>query len=1570
MTPETVRIFVSSPDDVKDERSIVKDIIERLRIEYEAYFEVNAILWENEAIVATGGFQEALVDPGTCDIVLVIFWSKLGTPLPQNKFGGLTGTEWEFINAIEHSHEYEGIPQVLVYRKDSPMLGNFFDDEAVREVREDKNKLDSFFKQHFFNPDGSFKRAYRTFQDQNEFANLVETQLHKLLDERKGSEGLKVVWKDSPFRGLQPFEFEHHAIFFGRDQAKRYLLRKLAKQIERGIAFVMIQAMSGSGKSSLVKAGLLPQLTAPRVIGDVVGIRWCTLRPSDGEDNPLRAIAQAIMRPDALGTELPQYGVDEDFIMKALSSDPALLKPSLQVALEKIAEERYQVESDVVRLVIVVDQFEELFSQRKIPLELKQLFVRNLDVLARSGMVWVIGTMRSDFLHETEAYPELQALMENDGQFHLFPPRHEEIEQMIREPAKLAGLEFESRDGVSLDETLLKDATSQQGALPLLEFTLDALYERRVERELTYAAYESIGGLAGAVADRAEKVFTRLPDNIQSSLSPVFRALVTINPKANEKVTARRADWTQLAKAPENKAFIDAFIDAHLLVSDQASAQEKQVVWVAHEALLRNWPRVAKWVESNIEDLRVRSRIAEATALWDKEGRNDQYLLPEGKPFAEATDLLNRVGQELEEHECQFIDLSTQRIRASRSRERVKVGIGIALFVLSLLAIGGLYFTFNFSLLAMRSIDNNRLVKADEAVDRGNTPHAISLAEAADILPRQSSYVLSRAISNNHLVAMIKVENSQAVAHRFAGFNSSLHHALTYSPINQEQAKPLTLWRIASGKPMGYQFNRGMTQWPQKPDFHNAAFSADGQTVFAVAESGVWQLPADGSGGASSPAYACKATSDTIIKLSNDGHWAAISYDRLNDGSWLCLMDLQQPGRIAFNAKLHDKHIRSLMFSPDSRFLSTASEDFNSCLMALDSGTLTSLAPTCIMIPYTRIVNRAKFNRASTQLAIASVDGISRIFDINPPCLQQLRSEFVTNISATPTTDLGEPPENCGFKLENDLEGKKVHLGAVRDVAFSYDGKAAVTVGDDAKVVYWDISNSPPVSGVIGQHDQGIDKVSFSPDDSTVLTGSRDRTARLWDLDPATPGQLAVFQHDGAVFIAQFSENGQYIGTVSTDGTARVWDTTTVKRLSSLMTQHTDHVWYVDFNPRQPNPDHNTQFVTTSFDKTAIVWNYAFDPHDPAKYWNLNNSVTLRGHSGPVRSAHFGNAGSLLATASNDGTAMLWRPDGTRLCSMPMDPGGPIIAVNKALFGADDRWLLTQSMDNNARIWNTSGCIGQTSSCDCTLQNKLEHQSLLQASAVSVVAEQSLVATADESTVSVWNTQSWARGCTFPATGTVTDLYFSPDQHLLATAYKDGHAELWRSSDCTNAAELRGGHSELIYSIRFNPAGDKVITASQDQSAVLWNLDGQILNKLIGHADRIYSAEFNIDGSWVLTASRDGTSALWKIPQGYSAKNIGDSLKPWVLLEGNHGGVSLARFSPNGQFVASAYWNNAAEIWYVLTHAENGIESVIPAFGEKMISENHLQNWDARQTVKPELKWQDEVMIAIKRLWE
>ncbi len=172
MADSQVRIFVSSPSDLDHERALTRSIIEALAQEYLPYFKVQAVLWEQEALTAAQSFQAGLVRPSDCEIVLVMLWARLGTPLANDPYGGLTGTEWEFIDAVEASAR-TGIPEVLVYRKTAPCLVDVNNPEETREALADRNRLETFFSTHFFNPDGSFRRAFRQFDNDHSFRELV-----------------------------------------------------------------------------------------------------------------------------------------------------------------------------------------------------------------------------------------------------------------------------------------------------------------------------------------------------------------------------------------------------------------------------------------------------------------------------------------------------------------------------------------------------------------------------------------------------------------------------------------------------------------------------------------------------------------------------------------------------------------------------------------------------------------------------------------------------------------------------------------------------------------------------------------------------------------------------------------------------------------------------------------------------------------------------------------------------------------------------------------------------------------------------------------------------------------------------------------------------------------------------------------------------------------------------------------------------------------------------------------------------------------------------------------------------
>jgi hypothetical protein len=246
-----------------------------------------------------------------------------------------------------------------------------------------------------------------------------------------------------------------------------------------------------------------------------------------------------------------------------------------------------------LRMVLVIDQMEEIFTMERVDKEDRERFVAVLSSLARSGFVWVIATMRNDFYPRCAEIPELVSLKEGSGQYDVLPPSFSEIGQMIHYPARAAGLRFEvnPQTGAKLDDALHEAAAGDPESLPLLEFTLDELFKGRGEDGiLSFAAYAALGGLEGALAGRAEEVFSALAPEVQTHLPHIFRRLVTVKPGEERAFTSRPAPLEVLQDGPESRVLVDTFVKARLLVADR-TADGQAVVRLAHEALLRRWPR-------------------------------------------------------------------------------------------------------------------------------------------------------------------------------------------------------------------------------------------------------------------------------------------------------------------------------------------------------------------------------------------------------------------------------------------------------------------------------------------------------------------------------------------------------------------------------------------------------------------------------------------------------------------------------------------------------------------------------------------------------------------------------------------------------------------------------------------------------------------------------------------------------------------------------------------------------------------------------------------------------------------
>ena len=688
---KTLQVFISSPGDVYEERTLANRVIDRIQSEFIGRVVLEPVLWEHEPLVATSTFQHQIVKPSDTDIVIAILWSRLGTRLPKEftRPDGSryeSGTEYEFEEAIEGFYK-NGKPDLLVYRKITPPSVRLDDEKELMERLEQKKKLDDFVDKWFHDKtEGTLKAAFHSFDAASDFEALLEHHLHKLVERHlpktvSATSEARAVWKKgSPFRGLHSFHFEHAPIFFGRTKAVSDILQALRAQAADNRSFVLVLGMSGGGKSSVARAGVLPMLTRPGVIEGVDHWRRAVFQPTDVRGNLFKGLAMALLKDHALPT-LDEDDSGPDELAQIMETSPKAAVSLIKAALNR--EGSAAGAKKETRLALVLNQMEELFTQEDVLPKQRKAFMRLVDALARSGRVWIVATLRSDFYPRLRELPEVGALKEGNGQYDLMPPTANEIGQMIRLPTRAAGLKFEEDPSSNerLDDMLRDAAASHPEILPLLQFTLEELYQRRTEDGmLTLQAYRELGGVEGSLAHRAETVFKDLPDDVEEELPKVLNELVSVDHEGHETIGRKRAHLTD-ATTPKMRELIDTFVENRLFVTE-LDDDGGVVVTVAHEALLWHWPRVKDWVQQNRENLRIRSRIASAAERWEAEDRSTDLLLPSGKPLVEAESLLDQ-GIELHDDESAFIAASMSR---AKNLQRLKAGIVAALAVLGVLA--------------------------------------------------------------------------------------------------------------------------------------------------------------------------------------------------------------------------------------------------------------------------------------------------------------------------------------------------------------------------------------------------------------------------------------------------------------------------------------------------------------------------------------------------------------------------------------------------------------------------------------------------------------------------------------------------------------------------------------------------------------------------------------------------------------------------------------------------------------------------------------------------------------------
>jgi hypothetical protein len=666
-----------------------------------------------------------ILNPGQYDLVINILWSQLGTRsppmfvMPDGSQPG-SATEYEIAWALDQSKRTPGFPELRVYRNRATPVAPLEPNEKREDSSRHWDAVQEFCAAWEKNGDTGFRECCHEYRDLEEFENLfrehfrdfLARQLDRQIGLRKASPKIRYL-EPNPFRGLNFFDFEHAALYHGRTKAIWELLDALKNQVAAKKAFVLVLGPTGSGKSSLVRAGVLPLLTQG---GTPLGNgpwRHAVTRPGNGGvgGDPFDTLAAALLGKFAL-PELQdeESTVEWTNLASRLRKDPDGAAGRIAVALDQLTwQELDRLETGEpparrsegvevvrpeslgrinakIRLALVVDQLEELFAGGVSPV-LQRKYLSALGALAKCERVFVIATLRSGFSADCQQFPEFVELTALSGTYELQPPTPRGIGNIIRFPAEAVGLRFE-RDpdtGRSLDEALQEVAIASTEPLPLLEHLLSRLYQRQLERKdglLLWSDYRELGELQDALAEHEKTVFSTLKSDEQRALKFVIRHLVAPGRGEEGHLIPRNVAYRDLILSPELNegqragaiGLLDRLIKEGLLSAD-ADPKQGLLISVPQEVMLRRWPGVWHWLSEDQHFFQMRDRLDASLKLWLSRGRLSDDLLDRGIGLAEAETLLRDFGPSLSEGQIEYIRKSLAK---QKRRRWMRDGIGLA----------------------------------------------------------------------------------------------------------------------------------------------------------------------------------------------------------------------------------------------------------------------------------------------------------------------------------------------------------------------------------------------------------------------------------------------------------------------------------------------------------------------------------------------------------------------------------------------------------------------------------------------------------------------------------------------------------------------------------------------------------------------------------------------------------------------------------------------------------------------------------------------------------------------------